>query len=299
MGVQRACLVHLAAAQHHRAIGLLRVHVHEHVRVLLLARAHRAVAFGVRHRAAQHQILALAHGDEVTEALVVFRAVLLINVIGRAPDRIRSVHANAPLEARSCTTPQLPLHETLLHEILRRLGDVQEAAHTVAGEADCGAQLGVVAPQAVGLGDAVHGGPDQGMVHEVLHRLPEDDDAHVAVAQGGEVILRRPDLRELHVLRPRLRHRGRHRHHLQAAAAALAATPARPRRPRARRRRRGVRPRPLRQVLDVDLLLRRPHVLRQSADARGRHPGAQRVEDRNLTAKCAPAQHAARLAETP
>mmetsp|Transcript_99305 Transcript_99305/g.286554 ORF Transcript_99305/g.286554 Transcript_99305/m.286554 type:complete len:385 (-) Transcript_99305:481-1635(-) len=132
MRVQGPRLVHLAAAQHNGPIGFFRVHVHEHVRIFLLARAYRPVALRIRHRAAQDVVLALAHGHEGAEALVVLRAMLLVDVVGRAPDRVGGVHADAPLKARASPAAELPLHKALLHEVLRRLRDVQEAAHAVA-----------------------------------------------------------------------------------------------------------------------------------------------------------------------
>mmetsp|Transcript_99307 Transcript_99307/g.286565 ORF Transcript_99307/g.286565 Transcript_99307/m.286565 type:complete len:436 (-) Transcript_99307:304-1611(-) len=181
--VQGPGLMHLAAAEHHGAIRLPRMYVHEHVWVLLLARAHRAVALRIGHRAAQDPILALAHGQERSEALVVLRAMLLVDVVGRAPDRVGGVHADAPLKARASPAAELPLHKALLHEVLRRLRDVQEAAHTVTGEADSGPQLRVVGAQAIGLGDTVHRRPHQGVVDEVLHSLSEHDDADVTVPQ--------------------------------------------------------------------------------------------------------------------
>mmetsp|Transcript_99306 Transcript_99306/g.286559 ORF Transcript_99306/g.286559 Transcript_99306/m.286559 type:complete len:385 (-) Transcript_99306:481-1635(-) len=132
MRVQRACLVHLASAENDRAVGLPRLHVHKHVRVILLARADGAVALRVGHRAPEDVVLALAHGHEGAEALVVLRAMLLVDVVGRAPDRVGGVHADAPLKARASPAAELPLHKALLHEVLRRLRDVQEAAHAVA-----------------------------------------------------------------------------------------------------------------------------------------------------------------------
>mmetsp|Transcript_104101 Transcript_104101/g.299619 ORF Transcript_104101/g.299619 Transcript_104101/m.299619 type:complete len:440 (+) Transcript_104101:281-1600(+) len=134
--VQHAGLVGLDAAQDHCAIRLPRVDAHEDVRVLLLARAEVPVALGVRHRAAEHEVLALAHGHEGAEALVVLRAVLLVDVVGRAPHRVGRVLPHAALEAGAGAAAELALHERLLHEVFRGFADVEEAAHAVAREAD-------------------------------------------------------------------------------------------------------------------------------------------------------------------
>mmetsp|Transcript_63948 Transcript_63948/g.169949 ORF Transcript_63948/g.169949 Transcript_63948/m.169949 type:complete len:212 (-) Transcript_63948:62-697(-) len=194
--------MHLRAPQHDRPVLPPSSHAHEEVRIVLLRRALHAVALGVGHCAAQHDVACLRHPHEVLKAEMVLRAVLLVDVESGGPCGIESVHTDTALETAACAPAQLPLHVRLPHEVVGGFAHMEEAAHAVAAEAQRSAQLGVVVRQPIGLGQRVDGGPHDRMVHKVVYELALDVDLEVPSPQGRYVALRGGDLGRPRLPRP-------------------------------------------------------------------------------------------------
>ncbi len=133
VGVEGAGLVGLGPA-HHDAVRLALHHVHEHVRVGLLGRAQAAVALDVGHGPVHHHVLLLDEAEVVLEPVVVVGAVRLVALVGDRVQGVEAVHAHAALEAGGGPPAQQALHEYLVHQVVRALVDVGEAADLLPAE---------------------------------------------------------------------------------------------------------------------------------------------------------------------
>ena len=186
--VDAAGLVQLGAADHD-AVGVALDDAHEQVRIVLLVRRLAAVALGVGHRAADHEVLALHVLDEVDEALVVLGVFRLIDVVGDREQRVDRVHADAALKARAGALAEPALHAVLHHHVVDAFGHLQKAVHALAGElALDGGELRFVFRERVRLGDRVDRGADHRVIDRLLDQLAEQVDAQFAVAEALDVL---------------------------------------------------------------------------------------------------------------
>mmetsp|Transcript_97447 Transcript_97447/g.275647 ORF Transcript_97447/g.275647 Transcript_97447/m.275647 type:complete len:518 (-) Transcript_97447:150-1703(-) len=189
MRIDCAGLVHLRSTQHDTTVRQPLSDPHEKVRIVLLRRRPRAVAFGVCHRAADDEVVLLHLAHEAGEALMVVCAVALINVVRRGPDRVDRIHANTALEARARAAAELPLHLRLEHEVRGGLGHVQEAACAHPTDADRGPELWPLLRQAVSFCHRVHGRPNDRVVHRLFNELAEKVHPELAPPQGLQVLV--------------------------------------------------------------------------------------------------------------
>ncbi len=215
--VDAAGLVGLGAADHDPVVAPLD-DAEVEVGVGLLGRALAAVALGVGHRAADDEVQLLHAADERAAALVIGRAVLLVDLVGHRIQRVDGVHADAALEAGAGELAEAALHAVLRHHVVRALGDVQEAVHRLAAEARVSqGQLRLGHREVVGGRHGVDGRPDHRVVDRLLDPLAEEVDLEAAAAQaldvapavsyglrhaagGGEVV--RPDVARCHGVPP-------------------------------------------------------------------------------------------------
>lgn len=82
--------------------------------------------FGSVMPTAMRMLWRCASAEEAQVAAVVLRAVLGVDVVRGRVQHADRVQARAPLEAGAGELPEAALHRVLVHEVLRRLGDVQE-----------------------------------------------------------------------------------------------------------------------------------------------------------------------------
>ena len=97
-------------AADHDAVLPLGHHVDEQVRVPLLVGLLAPVALHVGHAADGDQIVILEVDQKLFEALVVIRAVLLVDLIGDDVGRVERVHPGAALDAAAGLLVEGPQH---------------------------------------------------------------------------------------------------------------------------------------------------------------------------------------------
>ena len=167
--------------------------MHVHVRVRLLRRRFRAVAFGVGHGAVYRQVVVLHEREKLLKVLVIMRPVFLINFIRARKDGVEGIHAYATLETGRGFLSQKALHFDLVHQVLSGLVKVGKAVNRMPREAGFHRHevlvFGVLR-QRVSHGHAVNRRANHGMVHPVFDFLPEHIHAGFQFPQGINVFLR-------------------------------------------------------------------------------------------------------------
>jgi hypothetical protein len=114
--------------------------------------------------------------QEFPETGVIGSLVFLVGFKGGAVKGVHGIHAHAALEAGSGRLPENPLHLHLMDQVLRALMDGRETVDPLSSQMGAGGQKfpGLLfAGKPVGHGHRIQGGPDHGMVHGVLHPLPQ------------------------------------------------------------------------------------------------------------------------------
>jgi hypothetical protein len=186
--VEAAGLMRLGPADDHAA-GAPLDHPAEQVGVVLVGRALAAVALGVGHRPADHEVLRLHGLDERQQARVVAGAVLPVDRPGRGVQRVDRVHADAALEAGAGELAEAPLHAVLHDDVLHALRDVQEAVDALTRRADDGGgERGVLGGEVVGAGDRVDRRADDRVIDGLRDLLAHVEDPQAARAQALDVL---------------------------------------------------------------------------------------------------------------
>ena len=185
--VDAAGLMQLCAAHHH-AVGASLDDSQEHVFLLLLVRGLAAIALGIRHRAADHEVLSLHVLHEFVEALVIVAARRAIDIEGHRIQGVDRVHPDAALEAGAGALPEPTLHAVLEHHVVHVLGHLQEAVDALPGQLRLRRRkLGVFLGQRVGLRDRVDRGPDHRVVDRLLDQVAKQIDAQLAAAEALDI----------------------------------------------------------------------------------------------------------------
>ena len=190
VAVQRAGLVGLGPP-HHDAVRPPLHHTEEQVRVALLVGGLGPVPLGIGHGAVHRQVVLLTVDHEFLEVLVVAGAALLVGLVGGGEHGVERVHAHAALEAGGGLLAQQALHLHLLDQVPGGLMDVGEAVHPLPGiGGDGGHQVLILRHlrQVIGHAHAVQRRPQDGVVHGVLHLLPEHVYLHVQLPDGFDVL---------------------------------------------------------------------------------------------------------------
>ena len=130
------------------------------VRICLCMRSQTTVTFRVSHSAVNGKVFHLYPFEEFHEVFMVFRAIFFIRIIRRGEYRIKSIHANATLEAGSRFLTTQTLHFYFIHQVRRALMNMGEAVNTFASvRRDCCHQVLIfrLLSQIIRHADGVHG----------------------------------------------------------------------------------------------------------------------------------------------
>ena len=103
--------------------------VHEEVWIRLLAGAFAAITLGICHTGTDNQVVGLCFLQEVDVALVIGRAVLLIDIVGNREQHAQGVEPSTALKTGTGELAHAPLHLIFLDQIFSRFGYVEEAVN--------------------------------------------------------------------------------------------------------------------------------------------------------------------------
>lgn len=153
-------IVGLTAADHD-AVRTALLDVHVQVGVHLLGGTLGAVTLHVGLAAVGHDIVIVIPGQVLLEPLVIFGAVLLVDLIGGNIQGVDGVAAHAALDAAAGGIAQGADHLLLLQHVIHAVIDMGEAVDGLAGEGGGGAgqlpHLGIVRERSI-----------KGQLHDVL-----------------------------------------------------------------------------------------------------------------------------------
>jgi len=132
VGVDGAGLMGFGAP-HDDALVVLLDDMDIQIRVGLLMRRKSPVSLDVGHGAVHGKVFFLNHFQKFDESLMIFRAELLIHLIGGAVHGVHGIHADAPLKAGGGLLPQKPLHFDFLDEVVGALMQMGETVDFIPG----------------------------------------------------------------------------------------------------------------------------------------------------------------------
>ena len=87
------------------------------IRILLLVRRQRTIAFDVRHGTANNKVSFVHLGEKGEKPCVIPGAVFLVDFVRHGMQRVQRIHANAALKARAGQLSQSALHFVLHDQI--------------------------------------------------------------------------------------------------------------------------------------------------------------------------------------
>src|SRR6185369_17542780 len=129
--------------------------------------------------------------QEFKKSLVIFGAVLGVDVESHRMAGADYIEPNAALEAGAGAPTKLALHLVLGDEIARIDRHVQESIDCLPRDlGGHGAELRPLAGQPKGLGHCVDGRPDHWVIGRLGNPLAHEEYVHTAPAQRGQVVVR-------------------------------------------------------------------------------------------------------------
>ena len=103
--------------------------VHEEVRVCLITWTLATITLWICHTGADNQVVGLRFLKEIDVALVIGRAVLLIDIVGNREQHAQGVEPSTALKAGAGKLAHAPLHLIFLDQVFSRFGYVEEAVN--------------------------------------------------------------------------------------------------------------------------------------------------------------------------
>ena len=162
--------------------------------IALLVRRLGAVALGVGHCPADHDTGRLRPLEKSEKALVIFAAVLAVDIERHRMAAADGVKPDAALKASAGAAAKLALHLMLGDQFAGAHRHVEEAVDPAITDTGMHRRkIRLLGCKPIGFRHGIDRRPDHRMIHRFRHALSHEEHIHAAAAQRIDVILRGPD----------------------------------------------------------------------------------------------------------